>query len=183
MDIFSKDLSFGTAGLRAAMSFGFNRMNAITVQLASQGIAEYLCLLSPTLQTGRASPVPAQRIVVIGHDHRRLSRTFAEIVAKTMRARRLAVLLLPSIVPTPLVPFAINLLGERAAFGVMITASHNPADDNGYKVYGANGCQVRPARAAPGRLKERSDPSRHANGAVSPRIDQLADRQGDQHAH
>lgn len=121
------DISFGTAGLRATMGPGFSRMNNITVQLTTQGVTEYLLE-----RNGRK--------IVIGHDHRHGSDEFARIVETTLRSKGLEVVSFGRIVPTPFVPFAVQQ--EQADFGIMITASHNPAADNGYKVYGANACQV-----------------------------------------
>ena len=121
------DISFGTAGLRASMDPGFSRMNKVTVQLVTQGVAEYL------VQTR------GQRVIV-GYDHRHNSKEFAYIVRNTLALKGLKVLCFDHVVPTPLVPFAVQK--EKADLGIMITASHNPATDNGYKVYGANGCQI-----------------------------------------
>lgn len=123
------DISFGTAGLRAAMGPGFNQMNCVTVQLATQGVAQYLSSQPTTL-----------RSVIIGHDHRHNSVAFAEVAARTLKHAGIQVKTFSRTVPTPLVPFAV--VKEEADFGIMITASHNPAADNGYKVYGANGCQI-----------------------------------------
>lgn len=112
------------------MGPGFSRMNHITVQLATQGVAQYL-----TAQSSGQS-----KSVIIGHDHRHNSTAFAEIVAQTLHCAGIKVKIFSHIVPTPMVPFAVA--HERADFGIMITASHNPAADNGYKVFGANGCQI-----------------------------------------
>lgn len=109
------------------MAPGFNRMNRITVQLASQGVAEYL------RQAGARS-------AVIGCDHRHNSRQFAEVAGRCLRRAGIKILNFSHVVPTPFVPFAVQR--ERADFGIMITASHNPAADNGYKVYGGNACQI-----------------------------------------
>lgn len=122
------DLSFGTAGLRAPMGPGFNRMNRVTVQLTSQGVAQYLS------QRGA-------KIVVVGHDHRHHSDEFAAVVAACLRKKGMLVLGFgDKVIPTPLVSFAVRR--QKADFGIMITASHNPAADNGYKVYDCNACQV-----------------------------------------
>ncbi|CDK24926.1 unnamed protein product [Kuraishia capsulata CBS 1993] len=123
---------FGTAGLRARMEAGFSRMNDVTVIQASQGLAEYM--LEESLSTG--SPK-----VVIGHDHRHNSARFAKLTASIFLLKGFQVIFLgDGVVPTPFVPFAIDRCG--AVGGVMVTASHNPAADNGYKVYWGNGCQI-----------------------------------------
>lgn len=119
-------ISFGTAGLRARMEAGFSRMNCLTVIQASQGLAQYLLdSLSPT----------ARKAVVIGHDARHNSNRFAELTAAAFTAKGFYVNLYDGLVHTPLVPFSVVRLGFSA--GIMITASHNPKEDNGYKVYNA----------------------------------------------
>ena len=125
-------IAFGTAGLRARMEAGFSRMNQLTVIQTSQGLAQ--CLLDSVSGAAEAG-------IVIGYDGRHNSRTFAESVAISFHARGFKVWWYYRLVHTPLVPFGVQLLG--AAVGVMITASHNPAHDNGYKVYGNNGCQIK----------------------------------------
>ena len=131
--LLSKQIKFGTAGLRADMRAGFSKMNDLTVLQASQGLAEYYA-------------AAGNRTVVIGHDHRYNSQSFAEMTAKAFLLKGYTVYYLNktvgTFVHTPLVPFAINKYG--AAVGVMITASHNPGKDNGYKVYHSNGCQIIP---------------------------------------
>ncbi|SCU99880.1 LAMI_0G01442g1_1 [Lachancea mirantina] len=132
-------ISFGTAGLRARMEAGFSRMNLLTVLQASQGLAAYI-----------KEQFPIDASVVIGHDHRYHSKEFAEITAAAFIQLGIKVLYLcwssdeneNRLVHTPMVPFSIGLFGASA--GVMITASHNPKDDNGYKVYYSNGCQIIP---------------------------------------
>ncbi|PNS21690.1 hypothetical protein CAC42_1544 [Sphaceloma murrayae] len=126
-------ISFGTAGLRARMSAGYARMNCLTVLLASHGLASYL------LSVTAVSPGVSLRIVV-GHDARRNSARFARLAAGAFRSKGLEVTWLGQC-HTPLVPFVV---GKGAAAGVMVTASHNPKDDNGYKVYWGNGCQIVP---------------------------------------
>ncbi|KAI5817498.1 hypothetical protein BZA77DRAFT_309725 [Pyronema omphalodes] len=123
-------ISFGTAGLRARMEAGFSRMNSLTVLTASQGLAEYL-------KTQYEHPS-----IVIGHDHRHNSEEFARLTACAMLSRGIKVFYYDGLVHTPLVPFGVRMLNANA--GVMITASHNPAKDNGYKVYAGNGCQIIP---------------------------------------
>jgi phosphomannomutase len=129
-DRFLVDLSFGTAGLRAEMGVGWGRMNEITVQQASQGLAMHL-----------QARFPGSRVVV-GYDHRHNSRAFAQVAAKCFAAAGCSVLLFPEATATPLIPAAVLVL--QCALGVMVTASHNPAPDNGYKVYWSDGAQIRP---------------------------------------
>ncbi|KAH3674539.1 hypothetical protein WICMUC_003216 [Wickerhamomyces mucosus] len=131
-------LTFGTAGLRAKMEAGFNRLNRVTIMQASQGLASYL--LKNHFQNKQPS-------IVIGHEHRFNSQIFAEITATIFLLKGFKVYYLSSLtngnlIPTPLVPFAVDYFQTNG--GVMITASHNPAQDNGYKVYWNNGCQIIP---------------------------------------
>ena len=126
-------LVFGTAGLRARMGAGFARLNSLTIIQTSQGLAEYL------LQENNASAG-----VVIGHDARHDSHKFAELAAAAFIAKGIPVWWYEDLVHTPMVPFGVRNL--NAAAGIMITASHNPAQDNGYKVYGSNGCQINTPR-------------------------------------
>ena len=131
-DYVGSELSFGTAGLRGLLGPGPNRMNYAVVMRTSLGIAQQV-----TARTRGAEP----RLVVIGHDARRQSPEFALIAARVFAAAGLRVLVFPALTSTPLVSFAVAEVG--AAAGVMITASHNPADYNGYKVYGDDGAQIR----------------------------------------
>ncbi|KAI4730393.1 hypothetical protein E4T49_01860 [Aureobasidium sp. EXF-10728] len=131
-----KRIAFGTAGLRGRMEAGFSRMNSLTVIQASQGLAEYLLKTNPNVKT---------QGVVIGRDARHNSDKFAKLVAAVFVAKAISVKWLGQ-VHTPLVPYTVGHLG--AAAGVMITASHNPAADNGYKVYWGNGCQIIPPHDA-----------------------------------
>lgn len=126
-------IAFGTAGLRAKMEAGFARMNSLTVIQASQGLAAYL------LET---LPHSRKQGVVIGRDARHNSKKFAKLAAAAFVAKGIKVWWYEVPTHTPLVPFGVNELG--AAAGIMITASHNPAQDNGYKVYWSNGCQIIP---------------------------------------
>lgn len=126
-------IAFGTAGLRAKMEAGFSRMNSLTVIQASQGLAAYL------LET---VPNSRKKGVVIGRDARHNSKKFAKLTAAAFVAKGIKVWWYEVPTHTPLVPFGVNELG--AAAGVMVTASHNPAQDNGYKVYWTNGCQIIP---------------------------------------
>ena len=127
-DAFYCELAFGTAGLRGVMGAGTNRMNSYIVARASQGVANYL-------KQNQAQPA-----VVIGYDSRNNSRNFAEITAAVFAANGIKVHIWPELMPVPTVSFATRYL--KAAAGIMITASHNPAKYNGYKVYGADGCQI-----------------------------------------
>ncbi|XP_014836546.1 PREDICTED: glucose 1,6-bisphosphate synthase isoform X1 [Poecilia mexicana] len=130
-------MSFGTAGLRAPMGAGFNRINDLTVIQSSQGLHAYLCRCFADL---------GSRGVVIGYDTRGQeesgcsSQRLAKLTAAVMLSRDVPVYLFSSFVPTPYVPYAVKRLG--AASGVMITASHNPKEDNGYKVYWCSGAQI-----------------------------------------
>ncbi|KAI9217153.1 phosphoglucomutase-like protein 2-like 1 [Blastocladiella britannica] len=131
-------IEFGTAGLRAAMEAGFSRMNDLTVIQATQGLAAYLL----STKGGDAS----QCSVVIGHDHRACNHLtsvrFARLTAAVFLHRGIKVYYYPNLVHTPMVPFGITHLG--ASCGIMITASHNPKADNGYKLYWGNGAQIIP---------------------------------------
>lgn len=127
-----KRIAFGTAGLRAAMEAGFSRMNAVTVIQASQGLAAYI------LENISAAE---ERGVVIGRDARKNSKYFANLTAAAFLNRGFKVYYL-GLVHTPMVPFAVCRC--HASAGVMITASHNPANDNGYKVYWENSSQINP---------------------------------------
>ena len=132
--ILGSKLTFGTAGLRARMGAGFSRLNSLTIIQTSQGLAQYL------LEEGAASTASAASAgVVIGYDGRNNSKKFAELAAAAFIAKGIRVLWFEDLVHTPMVPFAVKEL--RAAAGVMVTASHNPKQDNGYKVYGSNACQ------------------------------------------
>ena len=126
-DRFGSRLAFGTAGLRGALGAGPNRMNRVLVTQAAAGFAAYL--------RGRA----ARPTVVIGYDGRKNSRRFALDSAEIFAGAGLRAILLPRLLPTPVLAFAVRHLGADA--GVMVTASHNPPQDNGYKVYlgGAEG--------------------------------------------
>ncbi|KAL8682478.1 MAG: hypothetical protein Q9224_006774, partial [Gallowayella concinna] len=124
-------LTFGTAGLRARMGAGFARLNSLTIIQTSQGLAEYLLLKLPHAATSG---------IVVGHDARHNSELFAQLAAAVFEGKGIIVWWYEDIVHTPLVPFAVKTL--QAAAGIMVTASHNPAADNGYKVYSSSGCQI-----------------------------------------
>lgn len=123
-DRFGSRLQFGTAGLRGRLGAGSNRMNRVLVSQAAAGFAAYL--------RGKAAPGTTP-LVVIGYDGRRNSDVFARDSAELFAGAGLRAVLLPRMLPTPVLAFAVRHLG--AAAGVMVTASHNPPDDNGYKVY------------------------------------------------
>ena len=127
-DAFYRDLAFGTGGLRGTIGAGTNRMNVYVVGKASQGLANYLLSSTET---------PS---VVIGYDSRIKSDVFAKVAASVFAANGVKVWLWPELNPVPIVSFATHYL--HASAGVMITASHNPSKYNGYKVYGADGCQI-----------------------------------------
>ncbi len=131
-DRFEGTLEFGTAGLRGALGAGPNRMNRVVVLRAAAGLAAYL----------RSHGASDEDTVVIGYDARHNSEVFARDTAEVMTGAGLKALTLPRPLPTPLLAFAIRDLGCVA--GVMVTASHNPAEDNGYKVYLGDGSQIVP---------------------------------------
>jgi phosphomannomutase len=122
-DRFSTRLAFGTAGLRGTLGAGSNRMNRVLVAQAAAGFAAYLLERS-----GGEAPT-----VVVGYDGRRNSDVFARDSVEIFAGAGLNAILLPRLLPTPVLAFAVRHLGADA--GVMVTASHNPPDDNGYKVY------------------------------------------------
>lgn len=128
-DAFFKDLSFGTGGMRGIMGVGTNRMNIYTIRRATQGLANYL---KKTLRLPYA--------VFVGYDVRNHSREFAEETARVLAGNQIKVYLSSDICPTPLVSFGCRYYHCQAA--VMITASHNPPEYNGYKVYWSDGGQI-----------------------------------------
>lgn len=130
VESFYKDLEFGTGGLRGIMGAGSNRMNIYTVGAATQGLANYI-------NQHFAGHNPA---VVVGHDCRNNSRKFAEIAADIFSANGIKAYLFESLRPTPEISFAIRKLGCQS--GVIVTASHNPKEYNGYKVYWEDGAQI-----------------------------------------
>ena len=123
-DRFDQRLAFGTAGLRGAIAAGSNRMNRVLVAQAAAGLAAYL--------TNHA-PIGSKPSVVIGYDGRKNSQVFAQDSAEIMAGAGIRAILLPRLLPTPVLAFAVRHLDASA--GVMVTASHNPPQDNGYKVY------------------------------------------------
>ncbi|MBM4279846.1 MAG: phospho-sugar mutase [Deltaproteobacteria bacterium] len=136
-DRFAGSLTFGTAGLRGRVEAGTNRMNRVVVLKATWGLGTFL------LEQGAAHGVDARaRGVVIAFDGRLSSRTFAEDASAVLAALGIPVHMFPDPQPTPLCAFAVSSIG--AAAGIMVTASHNPPADNGYKVYWANAAQIIP---------------------------------------
>lgn len=132
-DAFYTNLSFGTGGLRGLMGVGTNRMNTYTVQAATQGLANYI----------KKQPIKQQKSsVFIGYDSRHDSKLFAEEVAKVLAANGIHAYLCEEIRPTPYVSFGCRFKHCQAA--IMVTASHNPKEYNGYKVYWDDGAQVLP---------------------------------------
>lgn len=127
-DAFYCNLSFGTGGLRGVIGAGTNRVNVYTVAKASQGLANYL-------KNNFKKPS-----ISIGYDSRIKSDMFAKVAASVFAANEIEVNIWPTLMPVPTVSFATRYLHTSA--GVMITASHNPSKYNGYKVYGADGCQI-----------------------------------------
>ena len=124
-ELFGSRLAFGTAGIRGPMRGGPNGMNRLVISQTTAGIARYLLEKSP--------PGNTTHHVVIGFDGRHHSETFARDTAEVLSGHGISASLLPRMLPTPVLAFAVRELGATA--GVMITASHNPAEDNGYKVY------------------------------------------------
>ena len=132
-DRFVGTLEFGTAGLRGVVGAGPNRMNRAVVRRASAGLAAYLLATVPEA---------TRRGVVVARDGRRMSKEFAEDTAAVLAAAGIPALVRPGFTPTPLCAFLVENLGASA--GVMVTASHNPPEYNGYKVYWGNGAQIVP---------------------------------------
>ena len=131
-DRFYRDLSFGTAGMRGVLGMGTNRMNVYTVRRASQGLADFLV----------KNPENKEKGIVIAYDSRRMSSEFALETALVMCANGIQTYLFDALRPVALLSFGVRHL--KAAAGVVITASHNPAQYNGYKVYGEDGAQIGP---------------------------------------
>ena len=127
---FYQDIKFGTAGLRGKMGAGTNRINALTVGRAAAGLAKTL----------------EKQSVVIAYDNRLNSRYFADVSASVLLAAGVRVYLFPQLAPTPLLSFAVRYL--QCGAGIMITASHNGREYNGFKCYGADGCQMTEASAS-----------------------------------
>ena len=134
-DRFYTGLSFGTAGMRGVLGAGENRMNVYTVRRATRGLADYINRLEGA----------AQRGVVIAYDSRRMSAEFAKETALVLAQNGVKAWLFPSLRPVPVLSFAVRYM--KAVAGVVITASHNPPQYNGYKVYWEDGAQMPPERA------------------------------------
>jgi len=132
IDAFYTNLSFGTAGLRGLMGVGTNRINQYTIGAATQGLADYIHLVA------QQSPLK----VAIAFDSRHHSQEFAYKAANVLAANGIEVFINPELRPTPFLSFMCRYHGCIAA--IMITASHNPAEYNGYKVYWSDGAQVLP---------------------------------------
>ena len=128
-DAFYRNLEFGTGGLRGIMGAGTNRMNKYTVGMATQGLANYI-----------KAHVQGQASVCISHDSRNNSRLFAEISAQVLANNGIKVYLFESLRPTPELSYSIRL--KKATAGIMVTASHNPKEYNGYKVFWSDGGQI-----------------------------------------
>jgi phosphoglucomutase len=131
IDTFYKDLEFGTGGLRGIMGAGTNRMNKYTLGLATQGLSNYLLKTFGTKEEIK---------VAVGHDCRHNSRQFAEITADIFSSNGLRVYLFEDLRPTPELSFVLRHLACKS--GVIITASHNPPEYNGYKAYWDDGAQI-----------------------------------------
>ena len=130
---FGGEMEFGTAGMRGVIGFGINEMNVYTVMRATQGLAEWIKTLSKEEQ---------EQGVVISYDTRRKSEEFAKAVAGVLAKNGIKSYLFDDVHPVPMLSYAVRYLQTIA--GVMITASHNPKEYNGYKVYGADGAQMSP---------------------------------------
>jgi phosphoglucomutase len=130
-DRFHQDLTFGTAGLRGKIGAGTNRMNRYTVSLATQGLADTIVSKGKTAM---------DKGVAIAYDVRHFSKEFAEIAARVLAANGIKVYLFEDIRPTPLLSYTIRRL--KTISGIVLTASHNPKDYNGYKVYWEEGSQI-----------------------------------------
>lgn len=135
---FLLELEFGTAGLRGKIGAGTSRMNVYTVARATQGLADFIASHGPDAM---------RRGVVIAYDVRRMSREFAEVTAEVLAGNGISVFLFDDVRPTPVLSFAVRHLGTIS--GIVITASHNPPDYNGYKVYWEKGSQITDEIAKP----------------------------------
>jgi phosphomannomutase len=164
-DRFSGPLEFGTAGLRGRVEAGSARMNRLVVMKATRGLGTHLLE-----ESARGGPDPRRQGVVLGFDGRRSSRQFAEDAAAVLAGLGIPAHLFPDPVPTPLVAFAVPRLG--AAAGVVVTASHNPPGDNGYKVYLETGAQIAPP----------VDAAIAAHIAAAPRLDAIERKTPDEAA-
>lgn len=135
-DAFYRDLAFGTGGLRGVIGAGTNRMNIYTVAKASQGLANYV----------NANFKAEDRSIAVSYDSRIKSDLFAKVASSVFAANGIKVHIYKELMPTPCLSYAVRAL--HCAAGIMVTASHNPSKYNGYKVYGADGCQITTEAAA-----------------------------------
>ncbi|MCD8348242.1 MAG: phospho-sugar mutase [Lachnospiraceae bacterium] len=135
-DAFYRDLAFGTGGLRGVIGAGTNRMNVYTVAKASQGLADYV----------KKNFAQEDWKIAVSYDSRIKSDRFAQVASGVFAANGIQVWIYPELMPTPCLSYAVRALG--CAAGIMVTASHNPSKYNGYKVYGADGCQITTEEAA-----------------------------------
>ena len=131
LESFYKNLEFGTGGLRGIMGVGTNRMNTYTVAMATQGFANYIKKMLPDVK---------QAQIAIAYDCRNNSKEFAQTAAEVMSANGIKVYIFNALRPTPELSFAIRELNCHA--GIVVTASHNPKEYNGYKAYWADGGQL-----------------------------------------
>lgn len=138
-DAFYRNLAFGTGGLRGVIGAGTNRMNIYTVAKASQGLANYVNKLCD-------SNTDFERSIAVSYDSRIKSDVFAQVSAGVFAANGISVHIYSELMPTPCLSYAVRTL--NCAAGIMVTASHNPSKYNGYKVYGADGCQITTEAAA-----------------------------------
>ena len=129
-DAFYRDLAFGTGGLRGVIGAGTNRMNIHTVAKASQGLADYVIKNFPE----------SERKIAVSYDSRIKSDLFSKVASGVFAANGIKVYIYTELMPTPCLSYAVRSL--KCAAGIMVTASHNPSKYNGYKVYGADGCQI-----------------------------------------
>ncbi|MBQ7407931.1 MAG: phospho-sugar mutase, partial [Clostridia bacterium] len=134
---FGAELAFGTAGMRGLIGYGTNMMNVYTVRRATKGLADYIVSLGTKAMV---------RGVVISYDTRNFSRTFAMAAAGVLIYNGIQVYIYPEPRPVPMLSYAVRKL--KAVAGIMITASHNPKEYNGYKVYGEDGAQMSPEATA-----------------------------------
>ena len=136
-DAFFKDVEFGTAGMRGILGPGTNRLNEFTIKKANIGFAQYLLEKYPNVKNDG---------VVISHDNRFRSREFTLLSAKVLSEHGIKVYIFDSLRPTPELSYAVRYM--KASGGIMVTASHNPKEHNGYKVYDETGCQLVPDKIA-----------------------------------
>lgn len=129
-DAFYRDLTFGTGGLRGVIGAGTNRINIHTVAKASQGLADYVI----------KNFAEADRKIAVSYDSRVKSDLFSKVAAGVFAANGIKVYIYTELMPTPCLSYAVRTL--KCSAGIMVTASHNPSKYNGYKVYGADGCQI-----------------------------------------